>query len=128
MNLLLDTCTFLWAILAPQSLSPKARDLITDPDHEVFLSAVSMWEILVKTGLGALSFSEPAEDAVVKHREAHGFSALALEEGAVAHLPKLPAVHRDPFDRMLVCQAVHHGLVIVTPDPMIARYPVRITW
>lgn len=128
MNLLLDTCTFLWAIRSPHELSLRARDLITDSHNEVFLSAISVWEIMVKVGLGTLKFAEPAAQAVPRYREAHGFSSLALEEPAIAQLPKLPPLHRDPFDRMLVCQSIQHGLTLVTPDAKISQYPVRVIW
>lgn len=128
MKLLLDTCTFLWAIRSPHELSLQARDLITDPHNEVFLSAISVWEIMVKVGLGTLKFAEPAARAVPRYREAHGFSSLALDDATVTQLPKLPALHRDPFDRMLVCQAIQHGFSLVTPDVKISQYPVRVVW
>lgn len=128
MNLLLDTCTFLWAIQAPDKLSARARLLLVDPSNTVFLSAVSVWEVTVKAGYGALRFGEPVERAIPKYREQHGFTPLALDEASVLQLPKLPTPHRDPFDRMLVCQAVAHGLTIVTPDEKVAQYPVRIEW
>ena len=128
MNLLLDTCTFLWAIQSPDQLSARARSLIVDPDNAVYFSAVSAWEISVKAGYGALRFSEPVAQALPHYREQHDFSSLPLDEESVLQLPKLPTPHRDPFDRMLVCQAVAHGLVIVTPDEKIAQYPVRVDW
>jgi len=68
------------------------------------------------------------ERFVPDQREAHGIEALALDEESVLQVTRLPDHHRDPFDRMLVCQAIAHGLVILTPDPLIARYPVRTVW
>ena len=65
---------------------------------------------------------------VLEQREKHGITVLPLEEHAVFHLHKLPALHRDPFDRMLICQAIEHDCVLLTPDPLIAQYPVRTQW
>lgn len=128
MKLLLDTCTFLWAIEGGDELSDAARDALTDPDNDVFLSAVSAWEIAVKHGLGKLPLPEPPERYVPAQREARGITALPLDEDAALQLARLPALHRDPFDRMLVCQALAGAMSVVTPDPEIARYPVRILW
>lgn len=128
MKLLLDTCTFLWAINEVAQLSPTARALIVDPDNDVYLSAVSAWEIALKQASGALSLTEPAHTFVPKYRSAHGYRELPLDEVAALHVGRLPTPHRDPFDRMLVCQAMAHSLTIVTPDPHIAQYPVNTVW
>jgi PIN domain nuclease of toxin-antitoxin system len=126
--LLLDTCTFLWIVEGGQKLSPQARAACRDPGNEVLLSAVSAWEITQKHMLGRLPLPEPPEQFVVRYREGHDFTSLPLEETAVFHLFRLPRLHRDPFDRMLICQAIADGLAIVTPDPQIAQYPVRVLW
>ena len=128
MRLLLDTCTFLWIAAGSDELSEPARAAYADPSNEVFLSAVSAWEIAMKNVLGKLPLPEAPLRYVPAVRARHGISPLALEEDAALHLPKLPALHRDPFDRMLVCQAIAHGLEIVTPDPAIAQYPIRTLW
>jgi PIN domain nuclease of toxin-antitoxin system len=128
LRLLLDTCTFLWAVDETQYLSRTARQLLTDPENDVFLSAVSAWEIAVKQANGRLVLAEPAHGFVPTNRQAHGFLELPLDEDAVLHLGRLPSPHRDPFDRMLVCQAIAHNLAILTPDAQIALYPVRTIW
>lgn len=128
MRLLLDTCTFLWAIEGGRSLSAAAREALVAPEHDVFLSSVSAWEIAVKHALGKLPLPEPADRYIPAQRRARGFEPLPLDEEAALHLAKLPDLHRDPFDRMLVCQALVGALTIVTPDPAIARYPVRTLW
>ena len=128
MRLLLDTCTFLWAIEGGEGLSEATRDALADADNDVFLSAVSVWEIAVKHALGKLPLPEPPDRYLPAQRNARGITALPLDEDAALHLVKLPALHRDPFDRMLICQALAGALTIVTPDPEIARYPVRILW
>lgn len=128
MKLLLDTCTFLWLITDADELSGPARNLFMDPGNEVFLSAVSAWEMSVKYSLGRLPLPEPPERFVPAQRERHAIVAVALEVQAALYLHKLPLLHRDPFDRMLICQAIQHELTLLTPDPLITQYPVRTTW
>ena len=128
MKLLLDTCTFLWIITDDHALSTKARDLFTDPADEVFLSTVSVWEIVVKYGLDKLPLPQAPERFIPEQRERHGVAELPLEEQAVFYLSRLPAFHRDPFDRMLLCQAIHHELTLLTPDPLITQYAVKTVW
>ena len=128
MRLLLDTCTFLWIISDSPELSNRARKLFVDPSNDVYLSTVSTWEIAVKYELGRLPLPEPPVRFIPRQRELHGIESLAVDEGVTLHLAGLPKTHSDPFDRMLICQAMVHGLVIVTPDESISRYPVRCTW
>lgn len=128
MNVLLDTVAFLWWVTDDQALSVKAAGLIRDPSRRVFLSPVSVWEIVVKHAHGKLPLPEDPATLVPRLRNDHGFEELPLTEGAVLQLGKLPAFHRDPFDRMLLCQAIEHGLTVVTPDEELRRYPVRTAW
>ncbi|MEO8600970.1 MAG: type II toxin-antitoxin system VapC family toxin [bacterium] len=128
MRLLLDTCTFLWLTVDAPELPDRARGLIADPANELFLSAASSWEIAVKHALQRLPLPSPPERFVPQQREAHGIEDLAINEESTLHVGRLPALHRDPFDRILICQAIVHGLMILGPDPLIAQYPVRTTW
>ena len=128
MRCLLDTCTFLWIIAGAKELSPAAKEIFTNPANDVLLSAVSVWEISVKHALGKLPLPSPIERFIVEERERHGIAALPLNERAVLHLHKLPALHRDPFDRMLICQAIEHDCLLLTPDPLITQYPIRTRW
>lgn len=128
MRLLLDTCAFLWITSDAPELSPTARGLFADPDNEVLLSAVSAWEIAVKHALGKLPLPDPPALFVPAMREQHLMLPLPLEEHATLVLASLPSHHRDPFDRMLVCQALAHGLTLLTPDPLIRQYPVPTVW
>lgn len=128
MRLLLDTCTFLWIVGGDAALSARAREAFVDPESEVFLSAASAWEIAVKHRLGKLPLPTPPEVFVPAQRAAHGIEALAVDEEAALHVGKLPDIHRDPFDRMLIAQAIVGGLVLVTPDGPIWQYPARTLW
>lgn len=128
MDLLLDTCTFLWIANESKELTPKVCTEFSNPENRVFLSSVSYWEILIKYQLNRMKLPESPVQFVPKFREKHGIESLALQEEAVTHLARLPIYHKDPFDRILVCQAIAHGLTIATPDPLIVQYPVRIVW
>jgi PIN domain nuclease of toxin-antitoxin system len=128
MKLLLDTCAFLWIAGDASALSKRARELFRGADNEVYLSAVSAWEIAVKHTLGRLPLPAPPERFVREMREAHGIAALPIDEDSALHVSHLPDLHRDPFDRMLVSQAIVHGLTILTPDPIIMDYPARTIW
>ncbi|MEJ2079800.1 MAG: type II toxin-antitoxin system VapC family toxin [Acidobacteriota bacterium] len=128
MRLLLDTCTFLWIILGADALSKRARELHEDPSNEVYLSSVSAWEISVKFALGRLPLPEDPDRFIPEQRRLHGIDPLPLDETAALQLPRLPDLHRDPFDRMLVCQSIVEGLTLLTPDRAIIQYPVRTIW
>lgn len=129
MNLLLDTCTFLWVVLEPARLSAHVTRLVADPGNTVFLSTVSAWEIAVVYALGRVTLQQPAEIFVPTQRQNHGIDLLPLSEAAALYVPNMPPIHRDPFDRMLICQAIVHDLVLLTPDPLIRQYPqVRTEW
>jgi PIN domain nuclease of toxin-antitoxin system len=128
MRVLLDTCTFLWIISGAPELSKLSRELYRDPSNDVFLSVVSVWEISAKYALGKLSLPQRPERFVPVQREQHMVNSLVLDENSVLHLRRLPALHRDPFDRMLICQAISHGMTIMTPDELIAQYPVSTKW
>jgi len=102
--------------------------LFRDPNNEVYLSAVSAREIALKNSLGSLPLPEPSDELIRRERELHEFAALPLTEQAALYLPKLPKLHRDPFDRMLVCQAITLALTILTPDELISQYGVLTIW
>ena len=128
MKLLLDTCTFLWIVQGEKSLPDTVRITFSDPDNEVYLSVISVWEMSLKYQLGKLSLPLPPEQFVPRQREDHFITSLELTETDTLHLANLPDVHKDPFDRMLVCQAIEQALTILTPDPLIRRYPIRTMW
>ncbi len=128
MKLLLDTCTFLWAIADPDRLPPRIAAVLLAESNEVYVSAASAWEIVIKAGTGRLRLRGDADRFVREQREAAGFAPLPIDEDSALHVSRLPVLHRDPFDRMLVSQAIVHGLTIVTPDPLVTQYPARTLW
>jgi PIN domain nuclease of toxin-antitoxin system len=126
MKLLLDTHVFLWFISGDARLPAVMRESIRDLDNEAYLSVVSLWEAIIKYQLGKLPLPEAPEGYLPLQREHHQIASLPLDEASVVHLVSLPALHRDPFDRILICQALAHGLTIVTVDDLIRAYPVPI--
>jgi PIN domain nuclease of toxin-antitoxin system len=126
MRLLLDTHAFLWYITDDPRLPVAAAEAIQDESSEVFLSVVSVWESLAKHQLGKLLLPTPADEYLRHRREQHGITSLPFDEPSLSHLLRLPLHHRDPFDRMLICQALQHDLQIITVDPLFAKYPVTI--
>jgi PIN domain nuclease of toxin-antitoxin system len=128
MRLLLDTCTFLWVLSGGPSLPLHIAELVRDPDHDVFLSAASAWEIAIKHAAGKLTLPGPPQRWLPVMRAERGVASLAVDEESTLHASRLPSLHRDPFDRLLVAQAIVHGMTILTPDPIIARYPARTLW
>jgi PIN domain nuclease of toxin-antitoxin system len=128
MKLLLDTCTFLWIALDTPQLSATALGLFRDPDNQVYLSAASSWEIAIKSGKGRLVLPQAAGKFITVQRMLHEIESLAVDEEATPQLEKLPHLHRDIFDRILVCQSIVHGMTILTPDEAISQYAVRVVW
>ena len=130
MRLIIDTCTFLWLTSADHHLSPTAATLIRDPDNEVLLSAASSWEIGVKHALGRLPLPRGLAPAlfIPEARSRHGIDSLEISEADTLELGRLPHIHQDPFDRILVCQAIARQAVLVTPDPLTSQYPVAVRW
>lgn len=126
MKILLDTHIFLWFISGDNRLSTVILDAIRDPDNEVYLSVVSIWEAIVKYQLGKLPLPESPEIYLPKQRDRHQIANLDLDEGSVIQLAKLPLLHRDPFDRMLICQALQHNLTIATVDVEILKYSISV--
>ena len=128
MKLLLDTCTFLWLAADAPELTPVARTSCRDPENDVYLSALSAWEIAIKYRLGRLPLPEPPASYIISRRRWLQLAPLAFDEACAAHDAILPSHHSDPFDRGLISQAVLNNMTIVTPDTEIARYPVTILW
>ena len=126
MKLLLDTHIFLWFINGDEHLPESFKEHIQNSENEVYLSVVSLWEAIVKNQIGKLALPQPAEQYLPTQRDRHQIESLALDEASVSHLAKLPSIHRDPFDRMLICQSIEYGLTLVTIDAVMGEYPVSI--
>jgi PIN domain nuclease of toxin-antitoxin system len=126
MRLLLDTHIFLWYIAGSSELSRDFRLAIDDPQNDAFLSVVSFWEIIIKNETGKLPLPQSPSVYIPKQRLAHDIACLDLEESSVVYIGGLPGIHRDPFDRMLIAQALAHRLTLVTVDSNIKKYSVPI--
>ena len=122
MKLLLDTHLLLWTAAEPSKLPKKARSFILENDNDLFFSAASIWEIAIKSQLGRPDFDI---DAHVLRRGLidNGYLELTISAEHALAVLALPALHRDPFDRMLVAQATVEGFVLLTSDEQVAAYP-----
>jgi PIN domain nuclease of toxin-antitoxin system len=127
-RLLLDTHAFLWWIADDERLSTNAREAIAAGSNEAFVSAASTWEIVTKSRLGRLEIPDPADHFVTSQLEANAFQALSITVRHTLGLASLPDLHRDPFDRMLVAQAIAEELTLVTGDRAVRAYPVPTIW
>ena len=127
MRILLDTATVIWIATDESKLSTVALNTYQDRANTAFISVVSIWEMLVNNRLGKLPLPSPIPELLRPFR-IHGVSMVALTESAVLCLEQIPDLHRDPFDRMPICQALDEGLTIVTPDQLIRDYPVATIW
>src|SRR5215213_6310445 len=119
MIILLDTCEFLWLVSGDRRLSDSATSALRNPENDVYLSVVSFWEISIKHSLGKLPLPQSPNIFVPQQRQLHGIDVLNLDEAAIGHLANLPAHHKDPFDRMLICQAQAYGMTFLSSDPLI---------
>lgn len=128
MSLLLDTHTFLWWIDDDPRLSDRARALIGDAGNEVFISAVSGWELVIKAALGRIDFPAPPQRFIPQQLQRNSFQVLPVHLAHALKVAELPDLHRDPFDRMLIAQVLVEELQLVTADDDIRRYPVSVTW
>jgi PIN domain nuclease of toxin-antitoxin system len=126
MRILLDTHVFLWFISGNSRIPAKYRQAIQLPANDVYLSVVSMWETSIKQSLGKIQFPSSPGSYLSRERQRHKIAPLPLQEEAVAHLDRLPTIHRDPFDRVLACQAIEHQLIVATVDAVFSQYPVQV--
>ena len=128
MKILLDTHIFLWYISGDKRLSEDKRESIQDLNNEVYLSVVSLWEVIIKSQIGKLHLPQPPEIHLPTQRQLHQIASLALDEASVAHLAQLPFIHRDPFDRILIAQAQMEKLMLITADQRLKGYDVEMTF
>jgi PIN domain nuclease of toxin-antitoxin system len=124
-NLLLDTHLLLWAAGRPDRLSAEANQLLTSVDNALWFSVGSIWEVVIKHGLGRSDFRvDPGR--LRRRLIENGYNELSVLGSHVVALQSLPAIHRDPFDRILIAQAIDEGLTLLTSDAVVAAYPASI--
>ncbi|MGA9771792.1 MAG: type II toxin-antitoxin system VapC family toxin [Blastocatellia bacterium] len=126
MRLLLDTHIFMWFISGDKRLPDIIRDSICDSQNDIYLSVASIWEAIIKNRIGKLPLPASPEIYLPAQRERHFISSLFLDESSVMRLAQLPGIHRDPFDRILICQSLQHDLTIATTDDAICAYSCKI--
>ena len=128
MTYLLDTCVFLWMTAADENLSPLVRGLLEDSSNRLVLSQVSSLEIQIKFDRGKLAMTLPPEKFIPEAMARFNLDYQRIEDAHIWAQRKLPPLHRDPFDRLLVAQALHEGWPLLTSDQSIHAYPVRVIW
>ncbi|NQU39306.1 MAG: type II toxin-antitoxin system VapC family toxin [Lentisphaerae bacterium] len=127
MNLLVDTHAMLWFVTGDERLSPSARQAIEDPDCTNYISIASWWEIAIKCSLEKLRLDIPLEEFVADRVE-EGFRVLSIDTRHLPALATLPFHHRDPFDRMIICQAMAENMAVCTCDSHFAAYDIERVW
>jgi PIN domain nuclease of toxin-antitoxin system len=127
-NLLLDTHAFLWFIGGDAKLSSVARNVIEDATNQPLLSVASLWEMAIKASLGKLSMGQPFDTLIPQQLEINGIELLGIEIQHTAVVSSLPFHHRDPFDRVLVAQAMVEQIPVVSADAVFDAYGVTRMW
>lgn len=122
MNLLLDTHLLLWAAYAPERLSTAARNLMGDPDNRLLFSPVNIWEVVIKRALGRPDFQNDPRQ-LRRGLTGNGYRELAVTSDHSLAVDILPPLHKDPFDRLLVAQALAEGIALITADSLLTNYP-----
>jgi PIN domain nuclease of toxin-antitoxin system len=128
MRVLIDTHVFLWWVEGDRALPAKARAALADQDNECLFSLVSAWELAIKAGLGKLKLAIPVRRYVIEHVAANGFRVLDLRMAHIGRVESLAAHHGDPFDRLLIAQALEEKLPVVTADSVFRDYGVKRIW
>jgi PIN domain nuclease of toxin-antitoxin system len=128
MALLLDTCVAIWLFEGSDEIPVRVLDRILDGANDVYFSDVSLLEIVIKHAIGKFPLPGAPSALIPRLVRDHHLETLPLSSADILRLVRLPAHHRDPFDRLLVAQALENDLVLVTPDPLIHRYKARLLW
>ncbi|MBD2498014.1 PIN domain-containing protein [Nostoc sp. FACHB-280] len=128
MLFLMDTHTFIWYVTDNLRLSNQVLELINDEDNRIFISIASIWEMGIKQGIGKLTFNLPLEMLITQQISINDFSVLDIKIGHVSTVSQLPLHHRDPFDRMLIAQAIVENLPILSADTIFDAYPIKRLW
>ena len=126
MRFLLDTHIFLWLNNEPAKLSPALHLICDDPANELFISLVSLWEIQIKQQLGKLKFDVPWQQMIEIQQKDNGLVLLPIKLQHIARLEDLPLIHHDPFDRLLIAQAIQEEMTILSADAIFCNYPITL--
>lgn len=127
MRYLLDTQILLWALEDNPRLSGTARQILTNDSHQLYVSLASLWEMAIKISIQKLTLAQPLT-AVIEHLPEAGIAILPISTAHILAVEHLPLLHRDPFDRLLVAQAVVENLEVVSSDEALAQYPIVVHW
>ena len=128
MRVLVDTHVFLWWVEGDRPLPPRARAVLADPENECLLSLASAWELAIKASLGKLRLAVPVKRYVVEHVAANGFRMLGVDVAHIGRVESLEPHHGDPFDRLLIAQALEEKIPVVTADPVFRKYGIKRIW
>jgi PIN domain nuclease of toxin-antitoxin system len=128
MRYLLDTHVFLWLDNAPHKLSSSVAAICTDPTHVLLLSVASVWEMQIKVMLGKLKLPAPLRDIVENQMNTNRVLPMTIELLHIWGVANLPSHHKDPFDRLLISQAIIEDIVLLSDDSKVAQYPVKVLW
>jgi PIN domain nuclease of toxin-antitoxin system len=128
LRILVDTHTFLWALQNDRRLSAKARQILCSDEHELVFSLVSLWEIAVKIKIGKLNAVGSSVGYIREEMKAYGMELLPVRYEHILQMEQLPLYHSDPFDRLLIAQAIAEFMPILTHDSEFPRYPVKLIW
>jgi PIN domain nuclease of toxin-antitoxin system len=128
MKVLVDTHTFIWALLHDHRLTVKAKQVLRSDEYELVFSLVSLWEIAIKMKTGKLTSVGSSVAYLRDEMNAYGMELLPIRYEHILQLEMLPPHHNDPFDRLLVAQAIHESLPILTADSALRAYPVKTLW
>ena len=128
MKLLLDTHAFLYWDMQKEALSDKALELLEDPQNDLYLSLASIWEIQIKLQIGKLSLKLPLDTTIQAHQQTNQIQLLNIVPAHIYNLSQLPFYHKDPFDRILLSQAMTEGFSLLSQDTKFAAYGAQVVW
>jgi PIN domain nuclease of toxin-antitoxin system len=128
MRLLFDTECWLWSVREPDRLNKRAKELIDDPATELYLSVASIWEIIIKSQIGKLPLPKAPGDYIPELLQLQQTKTLVITPSHIYQLPRLPLLHRDPFDRLLIAQTLTENLTLLTADRLIRQYKAPLIW
>ncbi|WP_242034280.1 type II toxin-antitoxin system VapC family toxin [Richelia sinica] len=124
----MDTHTFIWYVTDDSQISNQVLEVINDENNQIFLSIASVWEMGIKHGLGKLSFNVPFETFIRQQMSINDFTLLDIKISHINTVAQLPLHHRDPFDRILIAQAIVENIPIISGDSKFDAYPIQRLW